>query len=44
MRLCFLGAPDENLTKSHKGMGLGEISIQRQCMLTFCDALCSALG
>ena len=42
--LCFLGAPDENLTKSDRGMGLGEISIERQCMFTFGDALCSAPG
>jgi hypothetical protein len=44
VRLCFFGAPDENLTKSDKGMGLGEISIQRQCVLTFGDALRGALG
>ena len=42
--LCFFGATDKNLTKSDKGMGLGEISIQRQRMFTFGDALCSALG
>ena len=37
--LCFFGATDENLTKTDKGMGLGEISIQRQRMFTFGDAL-----
>ena len=42
--LCFFGATDINLTKSDIGMGLGEISIQRQRMFTFGDALCRALG
>ena len=39
--LCFFGATDKNLTKSDKGMGAGEISIQRQRMFTFGDALCT---
>ena len=42
--LCFFGATDENLAKSDNGMGAGEISIQRQRMFTFGDALRSALG
>ena len=42
--LCFFGATDEDLTQSDNGMGVGEISIQRQRMFTFGDALCSALG
>ena len=42
--LCFFGATDENLAKSDKGMGAGEISIQLQRMFTFGDALRSALG
>ena len=42
--LCFFGATDKNLTNSDKGMGLGEISIQRQRMFTFGDALRGALG
>ncbi len=37
--LCFFGATDKNLTKSDSGMGVGEISIQRQRMFTFGDAL-----
>ena len=37
--LCLFGATDENLTKSDKGMSSGEISIQRQRMFTFGDAL-----
>src|SRR5271166_5001929 len=32
--LCFFGATDQNLAKSDKGMGVGEISIQLQRMLT----------
>ena len=44
MSLCFFGATDENLTKSDSGMGVGEISIQLQRMLTFGDALCRAPG
>ena len=42
--LRLFGATDENLTKSDKGMGVGEISIQRQRMFTFGDALRGALG
>ena len=42
--LCFFGATDKNLTKSDNGMGDSEISIQRQRMLTFGDALCGAPG
>ena len=42
--LCFFGATDKNLTQSDNGMGVGEISIQRQRMFTFGDALCGALG
>ena len=42
--LCFFGATDTNLTRSDNGMGAGEISIQRQRMFTFGDALRSALG
>ena len=44
MSLCFFGATDENLTKSDSGMGVGKISIQRQRMFTFGDALRRALG
>ena len=43
MSLGFFGAADKNLTKSDNGMGAGEISIQRQRMFTFGDALCGAL-
>ena len=42
--LCFLGATDTNLAKSDKVMGVSEISIQRQSMLTFGYALCPTLG
>jgi hypothetical protein len=42
--LCLFGATEENLTKSDQGMGAGEISIQRQRMFTFGDALRRALG
>ena len=42
--LCLFGATDENLAKSDYGMGGGEISIQRQRMFTFGDALCGTLG
>ena len=42
--LCFFGATDKDLTKSDHGMSVSEISIQRQRMLTFGDALRSALG
>ena len=44
MSLGFFGATDENLAKSDNGMGVGEISIQRQRMFTFGDALRGALG
>jgi hypothetical protein len=44
MRLRFFGATDKDLTKPDKGMGAGEILIQRQRMFAFGDALCSALG
>ena len=44
MSLCFFGATDTNLTTSDRGMGVGEISIQRQRMFTFGDALRGALG
>ncbi len=43
MSLGFLGATGENLAKSDKGMGVGEIAIQRQRMFTFGDALDGAL-
>ena len=39
MSLGFFGATDKNLAKSDRGMGGGEISIQRQRMFTFGDAL-----
>ena len=42
--LSIFGATDRNLAKSDDGMGVGEISIQRQRMLAFGDALRSALG
>ena len=44
MSLCFFGATDKNLSQSDHGMGCGKISIQRQRMFTFGDALCGALG
>ena len=37
--LRFFGATEKNLTKSDNGMGAGEISIERQRMFTFGDAL-----
>ena len=37
--LCFFGATDKYLATSDNGMGVGEISIQRQRMFTFGDAL-----
>ena len=40
--LGFFGATDEDLTKSNRGMGGGEISIQLQYMFTLGDALRSA--
>ena len=42
--LCFFGATDKNLTKSDMSSGAGKISIQRQRMFTFGDALLSPLG
>ena len=42
--LGFFGATDKYLTKSDSGMSVGEISIQRQRMFTFGDALGRALG
>jgi adenylate cyclase len=42
--LGLFGAADVNLTKADRGMGLGEISIERQRMFTLGDALRSTLG
>jgi hypothetical protein len=42
--LCFFGPTYINLANSDNGMGEGEISIQRQRMLTFGDALRRAVG
>ena len=42
--LRFFGATDKNLTESDRGMGVGEISIQRQRMFTFGDAIRGTLG
>jgi hypothetical protein len=42
--LRLFGATDEDLTKANKGTGVGKISIKRQRMFTFSDALCGALG
>ena len=39
VRFGFFGAADENLTKSNGGMSVGEISIQRQRVFAFGDAL-----
>ena len=44
MSLGLFGAADVNLTKADRGMGLGEISIERQRMFTFGDAPRRALG
>ena len=41
--LGFLGATGKNLGQPDKGVGVGEISIQRQRMLTLGDALLGAL-
>jgi hypothetical protein len=41
---CFFGATDMELTNSDKAVSVGQISIQRQRMLAFVDALCGALG
>ena len=42
--LGFFGAAEEYLTQSDQGMGAGKISIQRQRILAFGDALRRALG
>src|SRR5271157_1716553 len=42
--LGFFGVTDINLAKSDIGMGLDEISIQRQRVFTLGDALRGALG
>ena len=42
MSLRFFGATDKNLAKSDIGVGAGKISIQRQRMFTFGDALWGA--
>jgi hypothetical protein len=42
--LCFFGAAYKNLSQPNSKMGVGEISIQLQRVLTFGDALCGALG
>ena len=44
MSLGFFGATYKNLSQSNNKMGGGEISIERQRMFTFGDALRSALG
>ena len=44
MGLGFFGAADENLAQADNGMGAGEISIERQRMFTFSDALSGAPG
>src|SRR5258708_17421289 len=44
MGLGFFGAANENLAQSDDGMGAGAISMQRQRMFTFGDALCGAPG
>src|ERR1700691_4145079 len=41
--LGFFGATDKNLANADKGIRVGEISIQRQRVLAFGDALHSAL-
>jgi hypothetical protein len=43
MSLGFIGAPNGNLAISNHRMGVGEISIQHQRVLTFGDALRSPL-
>ena len=40
----FFGATDEYLAEPDVGMCRGKISIERQCMFTFDDALHSAIG
>ena len=42
--LRFFGAPDKNLAESDSSVGIGKISIQRQRMFAFGDALRGALG
>ena len=42
--LSLFGVADENLSLSDKGVGSGKISIERQRVLTFSNALCRALG
>ena len=42
--LCFLGVTGKYLAVSDNGMGIGESAIQRQRMLAFGDAVCTALG
>ena len=44
VRFGFFGAADENLTESNGGMSVGEISIQRQRVFAFGDALGGAPG
>ena len=43
MGLGFFGAADKNLAHSDDRMGAHKVSIQRQCMFTFGDALYGAL-
>ena len=40
----FFGVTDANLSKSEEVMGAGKISIERQRMFTFGDALCGPAG
>ena len=42
--LGFFGTTDINLAKSDIGMGVGQISVQRQRVFTFGDALRGALS
>ena len=44
VRLAFFGAAKKTLTNCNSGMGVGEISIKRQRMFTFGDAVLGALG
>ena len=44
MGLGFFGAKEVDITYPYPGMRIGEISIQRQRVLTFGDALRGALG
>ena len=43
MSLCFFGATDKYLAKSDSAFGACDISVQRQRMLAFGDALSSTL-